>query len=239
MPQTDRLPLPAATVFERMKLDARRGSVADALAQVRTRETILQTFRPLTESLEWELSALHWQRAGLMPFVENDVPFLVNNSGFLSTHVAAVLFANCIENTPTGAIRMLEVGAGMGLFARYFLDAFKTICAQEGRDFFDRLVYYVSDQSMQTVQQWRERNQFAAFDPGRVVLGTCDAVHPQNFLSVDGETIELAGLRAVVCNYVLDVLPATVVRRAESGGGVVEELRVQTHLLDDKNTLSA
>ena len=232
-----RLPLPAHTVFKRIGLGERHVSAIDALAQVQARDTVMQPFRPLTESLEWELSGLHWQRAGLMPFVENDVPFLVNNSGFLSEHVAAVMFANCAEFAPTESIRVLELGAGMGLFARYFLNAFKLICAQEERDFFDRLIYYVSDQSMQTVQHWRERNQFAAFPAGRVVLGTCDAVQPNIFHSIDGETITLSALKAVVCNYVLDVLPATVVRRAGSGA-LTEELRVQTHLIDDKNTLA-
>ncbi len=233
MNASDRIPLPAATVFERMNLHAPRASAADALDRVQLNDTLLQDFRPLTESLEWELSALHWNQAGLFPFVDNDVPFLINNSGFLSEHVAAVVFANCVEAPPASSIAVLELGAGMGLFARYFLDAFRAICKQEGRDFYDRLMYYVSDHSMQTVRQWQERGQFADLGGARVIPGRCDATRPQLFHTLDGGVIELAGLRGVVCNYVLDVLPATVVRQSPSGA---QELRIRTHLIDDNAT---
>ena len=237
MQNADRIPLPAHAVFERMKLTTSQAPAADVLAGVQLHDTLLQDFRPLTQSLEWELSELHWAHAGVFPFVENDVPFLINNSGFLSEHVAAVVFANCVETPTTGPINVLELGAGMGLFARYFLAAFRAICKQEGRDFYDRLMYYVSDHSMQTVRQWQERQQFADFAPARVMLGTVDATEPRVFHHIDTpETVsELADLRAVICNYVLDVLPATVVRTGASGP---EELRIRTHLLDDRGTVA-
>lgn len=218
-----------------MNFQSSRASPADVLARVQLHDTLLQDFRPLTESLEWELSALHWNQAGLFPFVENDVPFLINNSGFLSEHVAAVLFANCVEAPPAGPINVLELGAGMGLFARYFLDAFRAICQQEGRDFYERLVYYVTDRSMQTVRQWQERDQFAGFAPACVMTGSVDATDPRRFRDASDHVTELSGLRCVVCNYVLDVLPATVVRRGSTGP---EELRIRTHLMDDAATLA-
>ena len=240
MQNSDRIPLPADAVFERMNLSKSHAVAADVLAGVRLHDTQLQDFQPLTQSLEWELSALHWNQAGVFPFVENDVPFLINNSGFLSEHVAAVLFANCVETPPTGSINVLELGAGMGLFARYFLDAFRAICAQENRDFYDRLVCYVTDQSAQTVRQWQERQQFTGFAPARVILGTVNATNPRQFHAIDSNgdgsvtVTELSNLRCVICNYLLDVLPATVVRKGASGP---EELRTRTHLLDDSGTL--
>ena len=236
---SDRIPLPADTVFERMNLAHSAPSASAVLAGVQLHDTLLQDFRPLTASLEWELSELHWSQAGVFPFVENDVPFLINNSGFLSEHVAAVVFANCVETPPPGPINVLELGAGMGLFARYFLEAFRAICAQEQRDFFDRLVYYVSDRSMQTVRQWQEREQFAGFAPARVMLGTVDATEPRWFRHIDGTVTELCDLRGVMCNYVLDVLPATVVRNGAGAGAVgPEELRIRTHLLDHSGTVA-
>ena len=234
MTTSDRIPLPMADVFQRLEFHPASGSAADVLSRVATPDTVLQEFRPVTQSLEWELSELYWNQAGLLPFVENHVPFLINNSGFLSEHISAVLFANCVETPPAGPIAILELGAGVGLFARYFLESFRAICKQEGRDFYDRLIYYVTDRSVQTVRQWRERDQFSVFED-HVKTGTVNATNPNLLYDVEGNVTELSALRAVICNYVLDVLPATVVRNASTGP---EELRVRTHLVDDASVLA-
>src|SRR5256885_3829690 len=74
---------------------------------------------------------------------------------------SALLFHHCADTAPQGAIAVLELGAGCGLFARMFLQAFRHLCQQEGRDFDQRLVYYVTDGSPRTVAQWQERALFA------------------------------------------------------------------------------
>lgn len=229
------IPLPFQTAFERMKLVGAGTNPTEVIDRVQLQATALQDFRPLTDCLEWELSELHWNRTGLLPFVENDVPFLINNSGRLSEHAAALLFANCLETPGAGPIRILELGAGTGLFARYFLDAFRTMCLQEGKDFYQRLVYYVTDQSMRTVEQWRERGQFDSHGEERAVLGCCNALRPSRFVSHTSETTKLTDLRAVFCNYILDVLPATVLRKGPAGP---EELRIRTHLIQDRALLA-
>lgn len=229
------IPLPIQTAFDRMKLAGASANPAEALDRVQLQPTALQDFRPLTGCLEWELSELHWNRKGLLPFVENDVPFLINNSGRLSEHAAALLFASCLETSGSGPIRVLELGAGTGLFARYFLDAFRAMCLQEGKDFYQRLVYYVTDRSMRTVEQWRERGQFDSHGDERTVLGCCDALQPSRLVSHAGEITDLTDLRAVFCNYILDVLPATVLRKGPDGP---EELRIRTHLIEDRALLA-
>lgn len=228
----DPLPLPSQDVFGRMKLvDDGRTDPVQALDRVQVQNGALQDFRPLTACLEWELSELHWERQGLRPFVEEEVPFLVNNSGRLSEHAAAVLYANCLAHPGSGPIRVLELGAGTGLFARYFLDAFQAICEQEGKDFHTRLVYHASDRSMRTVAQWCERGLFDGHDPARVIPGCCDALQPGRLVGMSGQIVELRGMRAVFCNYVLDVLPATVLRTGVQGA---EELHVRTRLTEDR-----
>jgi tetratricopeptide (TPR) repeat protein len=229
-----RVPVPLKTAFSRMKLEV-AARPADALSRVHVQPQALQEFRPLCECLEWELSALHWNQAGLLPFVESDVPFIINNTGRLSEHAAAVLFANCEEFDDGGPVTVLELGAGTGLFAKYFLDVFRSMCRQERRDYDDRLLYLVSDQSPRTVEQWEERGQFddhLADGPHRVELGVCDALQPGTFRPLKGSPRELSNLRAVFCNYVLDVLPATVLRNGAQGA---EELRIRTHLTSDRH----
>ncbi|MBI3684218.1 MAG: tetratricopeptide repeat protein [Acidobacteria bacterium] len=221
-----------------MNLAATTANPEDALSRVHIQPRALQDFRSLTQCLEWELSELHWNRAGILTFIESDVPFVINNTGRLSEHAAAVLFANCAEFDDGGPIIVLELGAGTGLFAKYFLDVFRSICQQEHRDFYDRLLYLASDRSTRTVEQWHERGQFddhIAAGCLHVELGVCDALDPGTFRPLSGPSRELSNLRAVFCNYILDVLPATVLRNGNQGP---EELQIRTHLTNDRELLN-
>lgn len=199
------------------------------LSDVTAISRVIEEFRPVCESIEWTLGHLHWARAGVVPFVRNEVPFLINNDGLTSESAAAVLFASCKQSSGAGPIRVLELGAGLGLFARFFLDAFRSLCEQEGEKFYERLTYVVTDGSAHSVEHWQRVGLFAGHD-GRVIAGVCDALRPNEIRLLDGGTQPLAGLRAILCNYILDVLPASIVRQGANG---VEELQVRTHLAAD------
>jgi tetratricopeptide (TPR) repeat protein len=206
--------------------EALRGpqAIDETLATIHVPLRILEDFRPLAASLEWRLAAVHWRQAGTLPFAENEVPFLVNNSGRLSDAAARLLLTSCLEASPPtdGPIVVLELGAGSGLFALLFLNSFRTLCAEGGHDFYDRLRYLITDASPATVVQWQERGLFA--EHARHVIGlVADARAPN--LPLEGP------VRAVFCNYVLDVLPIAMIRRAPNGG--VEQLCVRTHLVQD------
>jgi hypothetical protein len=225
----DRIPLSVKAWAERVRETGQAPRVDETLANVRVQARVLEEFRPVAESLEWRLAEVHWRRAGALPFAENEVPFLVNNSGRMSEAAARLLLANCLEASTPGQDRqddqpivVLEFGAGSGLFALLLLNCFRTLCADIGRDFYQRLKYVVTDASPTTVRQWGERGLFAdhADHVTCLATGALDAQFP------------VAGtLRAVFCNYVLDVLPAAIVRRGADGN--VEQLCVRTHLVKD------
>jgi tetratricopeptide (TPR) repeat protein len=164
---------------------------------------------------------------GRVALVGNAVPYLINNNGRPSEQAAAVLFAICNERTDRGApVVVLEVGAGSGLFARYFLDGFRALCAAKQAPFYDQLTYVVTDRARRTVQEWADRDLFGAH-AGRVILATCDASFPETLSNIDGTPTKLGPPCMVICNYVLDVLPAAVVRAGSAGA---EQLCVRTHV---------
>lgn len=205
------------------------GSALDALRNVSAPPTEIEDFRPLGESLEWRLADAYWAEAGVIPFVRNDVPYLVNNTGRLSENAAALVFAAFDEARASLPERLviLELGAGTGLHARHFLDAFLARCRREGSDFYDRLTYVVTDRFDGTVRGWQRDGVYAEHEE-HVALRICDAASPFELsMPGGGSTLPLGAPMVVFCNYVLDVLPSRIVRRTDAG---LEELCVRAHL---------
>lgn len=204
-------------------------SATEALRNVTTEPTELEDFRPLADCLEWRLADAYWASAGALPFVRNDVPYLVNNTGRLSENAAALVFAACeeLQASLPERLTVLELGAGTGLHARFFLDAFQAKCREDGRDFYDRLLYVVSDRADRTVAGWQRDGVFAEHE-GHVALRLCDATDPGT-LSLPGgaPAPSLPAPLFVFCNYLLDVLPSVIARRTADG---LEQLCVRTHL---------
>ena len=222
-------PLPADQLLTRIGLPLGRVDVADQLDRVEFGPRMIEDFRPISESLEWSLSELQWDAQGVVPFLENSVPYTVNNNGELSHKAARVLLASCEETSTSVDLLLFELGAGTGLFARSLLDQFRDLCEDRGLDYYDRVRFDVTDLSPRTVEQWQERGVFAPH-AARVRLGVCDARSPGIVRGLDGARQELSGLRAIFCNYILDSLPCTIVRSGERG---IEEFRVRTHLTAD------
>lgn len=224
----DRIPLSLPSVFSRMNISLTESQFVNSLGKVSISHKVLQEFCPISESIEWELSEFAWDDLGVLPFAENSVPFIITNSGRLSEHSANLLFEWCQQHKPSTQFHVLEIGSGTGLFARLFLDNFKAKCKDNNVPYYDQLIYIVSDRSQRSIDQWLERNIFE---------GHQDHVKPKvidsstSFELAKGET----PLAAVFGNYVLDVLPSTVIRQGKSG---IEELRVRTHLVSDPAVIS-
>ena len=200
----------------------------EALSAVETASTEIEGFRPLSDGLEWRLADVYWDTEGVIPFIRNDVPYLVNNTGRLSESAAALVFAACDDQSSALPTRLtiLELGAGTGLHARYFLDAFSILCSDSGRDYYGRTDYVVSDRCERTVAGWKRDGLFAGHE-GRVELCVGRAADPRGLVGLDGTPAAVDAPFFVFCNYLLDVLPSRIVRRTGDG---LEQLCVRTHL---------
>ncbi|GJI89310.1 hypothetical protein RugamoR1_24730 [Rugamonas sp. R1(2021)] len=189
------------------------------LAEIAPDYALVQEFRPLSLSLAAQVASAHWSRRGTAAFAEEQVPYAVTSDGHLSSCAAGVMFVHCEEMPPAADITVLELGAGSGLFARFFLDVFRDLCRREGRDYYERLTYFVTDGSEATVRQWHAQAVFSDHAE-HVRAGVCNAAG--GAIEIDGVCVEPLQLRAVFANYVLDILPTAILRRSPSG--VVEEL---------------
>jgi hypothetical protein len=194
----------------------------------------VQEYLPLSESLEWRLGQRYLRGRGSSAFLSDarPVPYVVNNDGSLSKRSAELLFANIRAADESGAldgsILCLELGVGVGLFARYLLDAFRGLCQEEGKDYYDRLCYIAADRSERMLRDACRQGIFAAH-PGRYLLRVADAGDLGRGLAAELGRMGCGprALRAVFLNYLLDCLPAAVL---DVAGDECRQLCVRTCL---------
>jgi hypothetical protein len=194
----------------------------------------LEDFTPFHRSLELRLSRAYWQKRGGQAFTEREVPNDITNDGARASRAADVMFAHCVEATEAGTlggpIRVLELGVGLGLFARLFLWHFRELCHAHKRDFFARLTYYATDFSEQNLADIQRLGTLEEFDE-HVRLGVVDATRPGEFtpLGRTGAKPWSGAIRTVFHNYLYDALPQSLVLRQE---GRWYELRIQARLAE-------
>jgi tetratricopeptide (TPR) repeat protein len=207
------------------------GSPAAVLSKSQANREVIQDFVPLAESLEWELGQQYLRERGNKAFISDasPVPFVINNDGTLSRNAAEVFYASLVEAEKTlpleDEIFVLELGIGVGLFARYFLDNFRDLCLKNKKDYYDRLCYIAADRSRRMLLDVL-RHGVLANHPGRYRVRQVDAMEPEQLL----RDLMFRGqpdkpLRAVFLNYLLDCLPAAVL---ELEGEKVKQLCVRT-----------
>ena len=192
------------------------------LAEAPAESICLQELRPLADSLDWELGQVAWSRRASRAFLADRVPFAATSDGWLARNAASLLFTALAEADARASLppvlSVLELGAGLGLFARGFLAAFRDLCRAQGADYYDRLRYLVTDKSKRMLDDLR-RSGVLDDHPGRWELRCVDAIRAPDGL--DGP------FHAVFMNYVLDSLPATVLHFGKSE---LRELCVETRL---------
>jgi tetratricopeptide (TPR) repeat protein len=196
-----------------------RPSPAHILGSFHASRQVIQDFCPLPDSIEWKIGQDYLRERGNKAFTSDPepVPFAINNDGSLSIRTAEVFFASLVAAEQTGTLEptifVLELGIGVGLFARFFLDSFRQLCEQNGKDYYDRLCYVAADYSEKMLIDACRHGVFANH-PGRYVLRVVDALYPELTLTADPLFSGLAGqpFQAIFLNYLLDCLPAAVLK---------------------------
>jgi hypothetical protein len=80
-------------------------SAVDILDQAQSGRLVLQDFRPLAESLEWELGQEFYRDRGSQAFIGPEpVPWVVNNDGNQSIRAAEVFFTSLLAAEQEGTL---------------------------------------------------------------------------------------------------------------------------------------
>jgi tetratricopeptide (TPR) repeat protein len=208
-------------------------SAVEILAGVQAVRAVIQDFCPLRESIEWQLGQGYFRDRGNKAFLNDStpVPFVINNDGNLSARAADAFFASLVAADRAGSLEpeifVLELGIGIGLFARFFLDSFRRLCERHDVDYYERLCYVAGDYS-ETMLLDACRHGIFAHHPGHYAVRVVDALSPERSLARDplfGDRAERP-FHAIFLNYVLDCLPFAVLRVE----GEIRQLCVRTCL---------
>jgi hypothetical protein len=176
------------------------------------------SFEPLAESRQWEFAAGYYEEAGPHAFLGGAVPHAVTSDGSLSIDAAELLFATVeCSGEAGGPIRCLEIGPGTGLFSKLLLDRFEQLCRERQRDHYARLQLVLADVSGSMLQAISASGLLSRHTGHYELVHRAAAELP---LRQEGP------YQAVFVNYLLDQLPATVLRGREEG---LEQLCVRTH----------
>ena len=194
---------------------------SDFLSRVALNRVLIQDFVPLCDSIQWRLGQEYWRRKGSSAFIQDDVPYLINNDGYRSSCAAKLLLAS-LDTGPkpdngSDKIFVLELGVGTGNFASLFLDEFANLCAITGRSYYDRLCYLGVDHSEEMLLDLCSYGVLRRH-PGRYALRCIDATCLSSLM----EDLLFEGacgrpFQAVFLNYVLDCLAPSVLRSDSHG----------------------
>ncbi|MBM4345476.1 MAG: tetratricopeptide repeat protein [Deltaproteobacteria bacterium] len=199
---------------------------------------LLEDWTPLGQCLSQRVGRQFWLRHAGELFADDTVPHWVHDNGAMSQRTAQVLAAWCQDRADQGTlpaeIVLCEIGMGTGLHLRYLLDAFRSLCAERGTDWYGRLIALATDVSAQVARTAQERGLFAEH-ADHVRIGFCDVQAPDTFVELDsGVQLDLRGrVHVFVAYYVLDLLPMDVFRRRRlADGDRWEALWVRSWLRD-------
>jgi SAM-dependent methyltransferase len=200
---------------------------------------VLQDWTDYDKSVVNSISSEYYAKKGVDAFDSqatnsNSIPNTVSNSYPHALSIVRMLKANLDELDSSSKIRVLECGAGAGLFARHFL-----LAAQE-EGILQRLEYFLSDIAAHSLRQIQEKGILEEFqDLGVFRLVTLFLPNFDSVFDLEGNQIELDSLDLVIANYVVDSLPMIPLKKKE--GGCFDKLQLkisQNQFIQNQNLIS-
>ena len=150
----------------------------------------VEEFGPVWTSARVRLSRAGWQAATLEPFLDLAVPYTSTSSGRLSDDAVSVALA---ARPGAAGLRILELGAGSGIFARLFLDALRL----RAPDVYRQSSYLVTDGSASVLGAQQAQG----------VLQDHSGIVSQQVLDSGGDWALPGRFDVILCTYLLDSLP--------------------------------
>lgn len=183
----------------------------------------IQDYVAYEDSLLWSLHRDYYQQEGLDAFLRQEVPYNISSNPCLAAQSLRLLMASA--PAPGPALNVLEIGAGLGVFAHNFLRALEATAPEQ------TLCYWLSDYSAPGLRQLAAHPIFAAWQAsGRLRICLLDGERSELARDLAGEPLQLPPMDLIIANYVFSTLPTAVLMRQPAAGGGHRWLRQQTRI---------
>jgi hypothetical protein len=179
---------------------------------------LVQNWLPFNETILFSYSDKYFREAGTKVFSNQGkskkdiVPSSMTNSMAHARSLATFVKENLKQYPIDERIKILEIGSSTGLFAKNFLS-----CAKE-MNFLNRIEYLVSEYSRVSLENIKQSNILGEYQENlEYRFVHLDILNPHLAEDLQGNPYQLENLSVTVLNYILCVLPATVVKQSPNG----------------------
>jgi hypothetical protein len=183
---------------------------------------VLEHGVPLSESVLWKLQRQFYADSGADPWTEGFIPDWVTTTPSLAERFADLVTAYLRDwaseqggLSGDAPVYVVEVGAGPGRFGFRLAARLSAVLAAREPD-LPELVYVMTDISASRIGAWRRnRNLSSLVDAGLLDFAHFDACEPGPIHLLQRDTVietPTENPLVVIANYVLDSLPADLLR---------------------------
>lgn len=165
----------------------------------------------------WEIQTQYYKNNGKNSWKKGQTPFNITSNSRFAYQTAKIIYEN-IKNINLEKIYILELGSGVGLFAKYFLDQLKKICYSKNKELFKRIHFMITDYSVKNLNDIIESKVFDEYKKsGNVDFYTLDINNPENLKNIDGIELKIENnmLSAVIANYLYCVIPYKTIKKEQ------------------------
>ena len=182
---------------------------------------LLQPFTPYDRSLKWNIHQNYFLKKGADAWLQGEVPYNVTSNSYAAFQIASLLYTTIEQMEKRKQLNkdekiiVMELAAGVSLFAINFIKQFEAICITNKRDYFKRFQYILSDFSEKNMQDAAANVHLHKLQKsGHLVFAIVDALDPTKILELKTKKrITDIQVTAIIGNYAHDNLPLTVLRK--------------------------
>ena len=168
-------------------------------------------FQRYDKSELWSIHETYFKNIGLKAWSSGALPF-TGVTSYTETQKKVFLL---IENLRLAGfednkevIKVLEIGAGSGAFAKNFIDAFENICNSLNLNFSERLEYFLTDYAGTTLEEIQSKKKLKNYK--QIKFFQLDILEsPSNSSLKD----HVGSFHCICSTYLLDQLPNRVIAK--------------------------